>query len=213
MRANSRGRRHWCRSTVALAVLAGLGGCNRSKTPTFLGTDITGVDWGRDFHLFDVGGTPRSLADYRGKVVMLFFGFTHCPDMCPTALAKMAQAHRQLGKDGERVQGLFATLDPARDTPAVLSRYVPAFDPSFVALTADTETIDATASSFKLFFARLKPDENGNYSVDHSSAIFVFDPAGRLKLYERGDAPVDTLVHDLKVLLDASADLMTTTKR
>ena len=190
------------RGVLAGLVMLPLSSCGRKQAqPIFLGTDISGVPWGRDFQLLDVDGVQRSLADYRGKVVMLFFGFTHCADVCPLTLARMAQTVREVGDDSARVQGIFVTLDPARDTPAVLARYVPAFHPSFIGLSADSAVIDATAANFKLFFERQKPDENGSYSVDHLGAIYIFDRVGQLRLYFSADAPTEALVHDLRVLL------------
>ena len=141
------------------------------------------------------------LADYRDKVVMLFFGYTHCPDMCPTTLAKMAQAVDRLGDDGQQVQGLFVTVDPARDTRTVLAQYVPAFHPSFVGLSADEATTAATAKDFKVFYAAQKPDDHGFYTVDHNAGIFVFDTQGRLRLFMSAETQIDAMVHDLKVLL------------
>ena len=188
-------------AALAVAVLV-LAACSRTEPVVkFDASDITGAKWGRDFHLVDFDGKPRSLADYRGKVVMLFFGYTNCPDECPTTLNKMAQAIDRLGPDGSRVQGLFATIDPARDTPAVLRRYLSAFNPSFVGLTGDPTTIAATAKDFKLFYELQKPDAHGNYTVDHSSGIFVFDGAGRLRLFMGANIWVDAMVHDLRLLL------------
>lgn len=183
----------------AAAVLV-LSSCTRSKEP-FLATDITGVDWGRDFRLRDHNGRPRTLADFRGKAVMLFFGYTHCPDICPTTLAKMAQAVERLGKDGKRVQGLFVTLDPKRDTQEVLAQYVPAFHPSFIGLRGSEAEVAHTAQDFKVFFALQRPDESGFYTVDHTAAIFAFDPQGRLRLYINAESDPDAIVHDLKLLL------------
>jgi protein SCO1 len=195
------GIRHKALVVITAAVL-GLTGCGKQEArEPFQATDITGVDWGKDFNLTDHTGQRRSLADFRGKVVILFFGFTHCPDMCPLTLAKMAQAVAQLGDDGKQIQGLFVTIDPARDTPAVLAQYVPSFHPSFLGLYADAETIAATANEFKVFYALQPPNESGFYTVDHNTAIFVFDTRGRLRLYMRGDTTVDVIVHDLKVLL------------
>jgi protein SCO1/2 len=171
------------------------------KAEGFLATDVTGVDWGRDFHLIDHAGRPRALADFRGKAVLLFFGYTQCPDACPTAMAKIAQAVDLLGGDGKRVQGLFVTLDPARDTAEVLDRYVPAFHPSFIGLHGSEGEVARVAADFKLFFARQAPDASGFYTVDHQAAVFAFDPEGRLRLYFRGDAGPDVIAHDLRLLL------------
>jgi len=193
--------------TVALATgLLMIAACSHNVPEVkFQARDITGADWGRDFHLVDPTGVTRSLADYRGKVVMLFFGYTNCPDECPTTLTKMAQAVDHLGEDGKRVQGLFVTVDPARDTPAVLTKYVAAFHPSFVGLSASGPSIAATAKDFKVFYAAGKPAESGVYTVDHTSGIFVFDPQGRLRLFMGPRIRVDAMVHDLKLLLDETS--------
>ncbi|HEX9278857.1 MAG TPA: SCO family protein, partial [Casimicrobiaceae bacterium] len=189
-------------ATLCVVAVLALAACGWSENkPKFQTLDITGVDWGKDFHLVDVNGTPRSLADYRGKLVMLFFGYTNCPDACPTTLAKMAQAVDRLGAHGQRVQGLLVTLDPARDTPAVLTQYVPAFHPNFVGLSADNATVAATAKDFKIFYQLQKPDVNGFYTVDHSTALFVFDSRGRLRLFMGASVSVDAIVHDLTLLL------------
>lgn len=188
-------------TALLAAVLAGCGAVE-PPAPKFQSTDITGVEWGRDFPgLTDPGGAPRSIADFRGKVVLVFFGYTHCPDMCPTTLAKMAAAVRRLGADGEGVQGLFITLDPKRDTPDVLAQYVPAFHPTFLGLRGDEATTARTAQDFKVFFSLQPPDAQDNYTVDHQAAIFAFDPQGRLRLYIRADAQVETIVHDVRELL------------
>lgn len=191
------------RALLCIAALLALAACDRwQEKPKFQATDITGVDWGKDFDLFDVDGKPRHIADYRGKVVMLFLGYTNCPDACPTTLAKMSQAVEQLGEDGRRVQGLFVTLDPVRDTPAVLRQYVRAFNPAFAALWGDTPTTAGTAKDFKVYFEARKPDADGFYTVDHSSGIFVFDAKGRLRLFMGPNIWVNAMVHDLKLLLD-----------
>ena len=190
-------------AVFAAAVLA-LGGCNRSQPQAeFQATDLTGVPWGRDFHLFDPSGQPRSLADYRGKVVMLFFGYTSCPDECPTTLAKMAQAVNRLGTDGQHVQGLFVTVDPARDTPNVLAQYVRAFHPTFVGLSADEATTAATAKEFKVFYEA----QGAAGQVDHSSGVLVFDTQGRLRVFMRPTVSLDAMAHDLKLLLSETTSL------
>ncbi|HEX9275295.1 MAG TPA: SCO family protein [Casimicrobiaceae bacterium] len=191
------------RRSAALLALLALAACSQGDSKQkFQAADITGVAWGRDFHLVDPSGAPRSLADYRGKVVMLFFGYTNCPDECPTTLAKMAQAVDRLGADGQRVQGLFVTVDPARDSPAVLARYVPAFHPTFVGLSADAATTAATVKDFKLVAEAQKADDRGFYTVDHTSGIFVFDAQGRLRVFMGAKIWVDAMVHDLKLLLN-----------
>lgn len=172
--------------------------CTKAK---FEYTDITGVEIGGDFQLTDHNGHPRSLSDFRGKVVAVFFGFTHCPDVCPTTLAELAQTVRRLGERGDEIQVLFITVDPARDTQKVLAQYVPAFDPRFLGLYGDPATTAKVAAAYKVFFAPQPPNASGNYTVDHSAAIFVIDRRGRPRLYVGGGRTVDGLVHDIKLLL------------
>src|SRR6266508_1757061 len=150
------------------------------------------------------GVTLRTMPIRRSAalVVMLFFGYTNCPDECPTTLAKMAQAVDRLGADGQRVQGLFVTVDPARDSPAVLARYVPAFHPTFVGVSADAATTAATVKDVKLVAEAQKADDRGFYTVDHTSGIFVFDAQGRLRVFMCAKIWVDAMVHDLKLLLN-----------
>lgn len=177
--------------------------------PAFQGTDISAVQWGRGFDLTDHTGRRRTLADFKGKVVLLFFGFTNCPDACPTALAEMAQVVKQVGAD--RVQGLFVTVDPERDTPEKLAGYVPAFHPSFLGLRGSPEQTAQVAKEFKIYFQAQKADKGshsghgagqGSYMVYHSTGIYVFDKEGRVRLYVRAsDRSVSAMVHDVKLLL------------
>jgi protein SCO1/2 len=168
---------------------------------TFRSTDITGANFARDFQLLGHDGKARSLADFRGKVVLLFFGFTHCPDICPSTLAQFAQVAKKLGADAERVQFLFITVDPARDTVEVLSRYVPAFDRRFLGLTGDSDAIARTAKEFKVFFQKQAGKTPDSYSVDHSAGTYVFDRDGRVRLFTRHDQGIEDVVHDIKLLL------------
>ncbi len=172
--------------------------CTKAK---FEYTDITGVEIGGDFQLTDHNGHPRSLSDFRGKVVAVFFGFTHCPDVCPTTLAELAQTVKRLGARGDEVQILFITVDPARDTQKVLAQYVTAFDPRFLGLYGDPATTAKAAAAYKVFFAPQPPNASGNYTVDHSAAIFVIDRRGRPRLYIGGGRTVSGMVHDIKLLL------------
>ncbi len=194
------------RAALAFLLVLSLGACGDhaaapAKASVFTSTDITGIGWGGDFHLVDQRGGARSLADFKGKVVMLFFGYTHCPDMCPTTLAQMAQVRTKLGADASRVQGLFVTIDPERDTPEVLAKYVAAFDPSFLGLRSDAAATAALAKEFKVYFSANKADPNGHYTVDHMGAVYVFDPAGRLRLLMTAGTPVDAMAADVATLL------------
>ncbi len=187
-------------SVVALALL--LAACGQHNVaPAFVSTDISAVSWGRDFHLTDDHGHPRSLADFRGKAVMLYFGYTHCPDLCPTTLGNMARVRARLGPDASRVQGLFVTVDSKRDTPQVLAQYVSAFDPSFIGLYGDPRATAVAASEFKIFFAAQQPDASGDYAVDHGGGIYVFDPSGRLRLLMRPGSTIDAMANDIALLL------------
>ncbi|MBI4741007.1 MAG: SCO family protein [Betaproteobacteria bacterium] len=183
---------------TCLVVLAA--GC--SEPPRFQSTDISGVDWGKGFNLADHHGQPRQLADFRGKVVVLFFGYTQCPDVCPTTLALMREAMNRLGADAGRVQVLFATLDPDHDTPRLLAEYVPLFHPSFIGLRGDEASTAALAKDFKVFYTKQPGNTPGSYSIDHSTGSYVFDPLGRLRLMVRHGELPENVVADLKLLLD-----------
>ena len=182
-----------------LCFVFALAGCSQSAH--FNATDVTGADWGRDFHLTDYNGKPRQLADFKGKAVAIFFGYTQCPDVCPTTLSGMAEVTRLLGADSGRLQVLFVTLDPERDTPAVLSRYVTAFNPGFLGLYGDLATTTATAKDFKVFFEKQPGSSPGSYTIDHSSPTYLFDPQGRLRLYVAYGTPPIRIAEDLKQLL------------
>ena len=176
-----------------------LAGCSEPKQ--FISTDITMADWGKDFSLTDHNGQPRRLGDFKGKVVVLFFGYTQCPDVCPTTLSTLRETMTLLGDDAKRVQVLFATVDPARDTQQLLAQYVPSFDPSFLGLYADEKTIAATAKDFKVFYVRQPGSTPDNYSVDHSTGSFAFDPQGKLRLLLRHGETPQNIAADLKLLL------------
>ena len=176
-----------------------LTGCD--TPPTFKSTDISAVGWGKDFTLTDHTGQVRHLADYKGKAVVLFFGYTQCPDVCPTTLAAMRDVLGLLGTDAGRVQVLFVTLDPERDTAALLTQYVPQFHPSFIGLRSDEASLAALAKEFKVFYAKQPGATPATYTVDHSTGSYAFDPQGRLRLLLRhGEAPAN-IAADLKLLL------------
>lgn len=181
-----------------------LGGCDRPvSTPKFSLTDISGANFGTELNLTDHDGKPRTLADFRGKVVVIFFGFTHCPDVCPTTLAELAQVAKELGNDAERMQVLFVTVDPERDTPELLRQYVPSFNPKFLGLYGDAAATARAAKEFKIFFQK-QPLSGGNYSVDHSAGTYVLDQQRRLRLFAPYGAGAPALLHDIRILLGAS---------
>jgi protein SCO1/2 len=175
---------------------------SKVSTPelSFANTDITGSDFGRDFELTDHTGQRRTLADYRGKVVALFFGFAQCPDICPTTLSDLAQVKQQLGADGDKLQVLFITVDPERDTQEVLASFVPAFDPSFVALRGDKDEVEKVTKDFKVFAQKVAGKDGSGYTIDHTAATYVFDPEGRIRLFVRHGQTIK-LVEDVKALL------------
>ena len=168
------------RSSVAALALALLASCSPDG-PKFRSTDITGADFGKALSLTGHDGRPRTLADFRGKLVVLFFGFTHCPDICPTTLADMAGVMKALGADAARVQVLFVTVDPERDTAGLLAKYVPAFDASFLGLTGNPAAVQAAAKEFKIFYEKRPGGAPGAYTVDHSGQSYVLDAQGRLR--------------------------------
>lgn len=181
---------------ILLTALA-LAGCGQPVQ--FHATDITGIDWGKTFSLNDPAGNPRHLEDFRGKVVVLFFGYTHCPDVCPTTLTTMREVMDLLGPDAQRVQVLFVTLDPERDSAELLANYVPQFNPSFLGLRGDAQATAAVAQEFKVFYAK-QPAGSG-YTIDHSTASYAFDPQGRLRLVIRYGESARNVADDLKLLL------------
>lgn len=168
---------------------------------SFKAADVSGAGFGRDFRLADTAGRIRTLKDFRGKVVLLSFGYTHCPDVCPTTLSQLAGVMGRLGNDGRRVQVLFVTLDPLRDTPEMLGRYLPYFHPAFVGLWGDEKTIAATAREFRVFYQKQDIGSRAGYALDHTAGIYAFDPTGRLRLFMGYEAPVEEIVHDVRLLL------------
>lgn len=193
------------RAKAAMLLVAGalaLSGCG-TGAPTFKASDVTGAGFGRDFALTDAAGKPRTLADYRGKVVVLFFGYTQCPDVCPTTLSALAETMKMLGADADRVQVVFVTVDPDRDTGELISSYVTAFNPSFVGLRGDAEAIARTAKEFKVLYQKQPGRTPESYTVDHSAGTFVFDPQGRLRLYVGNGQGPDVFAHDIRELLRA----------
>ncbi|MBS1189078.1 MAG: Electron transport protein SCO1/SenC [Rhodocyclaceae bacterium] len=182
----------------ALALL--LAACDQAA-PVFHGTDITGARFGQRLELTDHNGQARRLADFQGKAVVLFFGYTSCPDICPTTLAKLADVMKHLGPESKQVQVLFVTLDPERDTAARLKAFVPWFDPGFLGLYGDRPGTDALAREFRVYSARKEVGGGMGYVLDHTAGAYIYDPAGRLRLYVGDGAPVADIAADLKVLL------------
>ena len=185
-------RLFWSITTCSL-----IAGCDGG--PQFRSTDITGAPYGQALELTDHAGKLRRLEDFRGKAVVLFFGFTHCPDVCPTTLAEISNSIRQLGADGDRVQVLVVSVDPERDTPDALAKYVTAFDPRFLGLRGDLAATRKVASEFKIYFEKRKQGES--YTVDHSAQTYVIDAQGRLRLLVRHDRITQDLAADLRTLL------------
>jgi protein SCO1 len=191
------------RFLCALASLA-LVGCGAGG-PKFESSDVTGSSFGHDFTLEDPDGRQRTLADFRGKAVVVFFGYTQCPDVCPATLATLAEAMKRLGPDADRVQVLFITVDPERDTAALLKQYVPAFDPHFLGLRGDAAATARTAKEFRIIYQKVPGPTPGSYTMDHSAGSYVFDPQGRLRLFVSNGQGPDVFAHDLRALLRASS--------
>jgi len=174
-----------------------------SPKPEFKNIDITGsTAFGKDFSLVDPDGKMRTLADFKGKVVVMFFGYTQCPDICPTTLTEMQQVMTILGPQSDKVQVLFVTIDPARDTAAILKQYVPAFDPRFLGLRpADDAALEKVAKDFKIYYKKVPGTSPGSYTMDHTAGSYAFDPEGHLRLYIKHAQGPETLAQDLKELL------------
>jgi protein SCO1/2 len=174
-----------------------------ASKPAFKAVDITGADYARDFKLPDTQGKVRSIEDFKGKAVVVFFGYTQCPDACPTTLAEIAEAKKLLGADGAKVQPVLISLDPERDKPDVLKAYVGNFGPDFIALRGSPEQTAAVAKDFKVFYRKAPGTTPGSYTLDHSAASYVYDPSGKLRLYVRYGSGAQALADDLKLILQA----------
>lgn len=187
-------------ATAALCATVVLAGC-QPQTAAFNNVDITGAQYAREFTLTDHTGARRSLADYKGKVVVVFFGFTQCPDVCPTTLSDLAQVKQKLGPAGNDLQVIFITVDPERDRQQVLAQYVPGFDPSFVGLSGSAQDIERTAKEFKVLYQKVAGKTPTSYTMDHTAGSYVFDREGRVRLFLKHAQGVDAIVADLKRLL------------
>lgn len=185
---------------ASLLIAASLGGCDAGG-PKFKSTDITGAEYGQSLELTDASGRRRSLEDFRGKVVVVFFGFVYCPDVCPTTLGELANVMKQLGQDADRVQVLFVTLDPERDTPSVLAQYAAAFDPRFLALYGNADETRRVAREFKIYYEKRPGSQPGAYTIDHSAQSYVIDTRGRLRLFVRHGRIAADLGDDIRTLL------------
>ena len=189
--------------TWAIALFCALGlvsACSEQKA-AFASIDITGADYAKGFALTDHTGQPKSLKDFAGKVVVLFFGFAQCPDVCPTTMAELAEIKTLLGADGSRLQGVFVTVDPVRDTPGVLKAYMGNFDPSFIALIPTPEQLAAMAKEYKTYYKKVEGKTDTSYTMDHSAGSYVYDTKGTLRLYTRYGSGVKPLADDIRILL------------
>ena len=197
-------KRQTLKRIAALAVLACsvalLSACSE-KQANFSAIDITGADYARDFTLTDHNGQARGVKDFAGKVVVMFFGYTQCPDVCPTSMAELVEVKKLLGKDGDRVQGLFVTVDPQRDTPEVLKAYMGNFDPTFLALYTSPENLEKIAKDFKVYYKKVDGKTPTSYTMDHSAGSYVYDAQGKLRLYTRYGTGAAPVAADIKLLL------------
>ena len=190
-----------------MAAAIALAACDGAESPaskqSFRGVDITGAEYARTLSLPDQNGQVRSLADFKGKVIVVFFGYTQCPDVCPTTMAELAQVKKSMGKDGDRVQGIFVSVDPERDTPEILKGYMNSFDGNFIALRGTPDQVKAAAKEFKVFYGKVPGKTEGSYTVDHTAGSYIFDPQGKVRLFVRYGSGADALTADLKALLAA----------
>ena len=201
---NKRNALKWIATGIGVAgAMALLGGCAEKKQ-NFSSIDITGADYARDFTLTDHNGQARSIKDFEGKVVVMFFGFTQCPDVCPTSMLEMAAVKKQLGKNGDRLQGVFVTVDPERDTPEVLKAYMANFDPTFLALYTSAEGLAALAKDYKMYYKKVPGPTPTSYSMDHSAGSYIYDTHGKLRLYARYGTDSPSMASDIALLLKNS---------
>jgi protein SCO1/2 len=186
---------------VALTITAGLLTACAPDKPQFKSIDLTGADYAQGFSLADHNGQVRTLKDFAGKVVVVFFGYTQCPDVCPTTMAELAQVKQLLGPDGDKLQGIFITVDPERDTPELLKAYMGNFDASFLALRPTMAQLPEVAKDFKIYYKKVDGETPGSYSMDHSAGSYVFDDKGRIRLYTRYGSGAEALASDIRLLL------------
>ena len=198
-------KRHLLRYLATGVLLTGVAACLTACSedrPKFSAIDVTGADYAKDFQLTDHNGQARRLQDFRGKIVVLFFGYTQCPDVCPTSMAELAEVKKLLGPDGDKLQGLFVTVDPARDTPELLKAYMANFDPTFLALYASSpEQLAALAKDYKVYYKKAEGKTPTSFTLDHSAGSYIYDPQGRLRLYTRYGSGAPAMAADIKLLL------------
>lgn len=190
------------RNLWMVVLLCVLSACKpATDTNDFSATDISNAAFGSSLSLTDHTGKPRTLADFKGKVVALFFGYTHCPDVCPTTMADMKRAMKLLGNQADELQVLFVTLDPERDTQAILAQYVPSFDPRFIGLTGTNQEIEIAVKDFKIFANQVENKGRSGYTIDHSAGVYLFDKTGKIRLYVNYGAKPSDIASDIKKLL------------
>jgi protein SCO1/2 len=194
-------RRRALTAALAAGMLSvALAGCGDDK-PAFKGSDVTGTHLGRDMAMTDAAGQTRTLADYRGKVVVVYFGYTHCPDVCPTSMAELAQVMTQLQDDAKKVRVIMISVDPKRDTPAIVDHYAKAFNPSFIGLSGTPGQLAQTAKSFKAYYSKEPAKSPGQYAMDHSSMFYIIDQKGEARVIINSTVPPDVVANDIKLLL------------
>ena len=203
-------KRNALRLIAASALAMGAAGVLTACKPgaakaSFNAIDLTGSkEYAQDFAMPDQNGQQRTMADFKGKVTLLFFGYTQCPDVCPTTLSDLAAVKKKLGAKGDKLQVIFVSVDPARDTPEILKAYMGNFDPSFIALRGSDEQTAQIAKDFKIYFKKVDGQTPASYTMDHTAGDYIFDPQGRLRLYNRYGTSVDTLAKDIELLLDGA---------
>lgn len=187
-------------ATLLTSVTGLLSACSGDK-PKFSAIDLTGANYARDFELTDHNGQPKTLKDFAGKIVVMFFGYTQCPDVCPTSMLELVEVKKLLGADGERLQGLFVTVDSQRDTPEVLKAYMGNFDPTFLALYTTPEKLEALAKDYKVYYKKIEGTTPTSYTMDHSAGSYIYDTQGKLRLYVRYGSGAPSMAADIKLLL------------
>ncbi|MES2412404.1 MAG: SCO family protein [Pseudomonadota bacterium] len=185
----------------ALTAAGMLAACSAEEKPQFKSIDLTGADYAKDFSLPDQNGKLRTVKDFAGKVVVVFFGFTQCPDVCPTSMVELAQIKKSLGADGDKLQAVFISVDPERDTPEVLKAYMGNFDPTFIALRPSMDQLPQVTRDFKIYYKKVEGKTAGSYSMDHTAGSYVYDPKGNLRLYSRYGNDVAGFTNDIRLLL------------